>query len=107
MEDLRQKCLYNIEYNSTRTHHIWWEYIKVIHSLCYDVLNEDCSMKAHQKLGLSFQETQKCVMNSFTSNDWEDEHTSNTIIDEEIEYWKKYSSGVFPAISINNRTYRG
>jgi hypothetical protein len=57
LEDLRQKCLYQIEYNTSRTHHIWWDYIKTIHTNCYNVLNEDCSIMAHTKLGLNFQDT--------------------------------------------------
>jgi hypothetical protein len=30
-------------------------------------------------------------MESFTSDDWGAEGTNNTIIDDEITYWKKYS----------------
>lgn len=29
------------------------------------------------------------------------------MIEEEIEYWKKFGSGIFPAVVINNRTFRG
>ena len=29
------------------------------------------------------------------------------IIDEEIDYWRTYGSGLYPSIVINNRTYRG
>lgn len=78
-----------------------------VHRNCYSVINEDCSKNAHEKLGLDFQETQKCVINSFTSSDWASQSTNNTIIDEEIEYWKLYGSGLYPSIVINNRTYRG
>jgi hypothetical protein len=47
------------------------------------------------------------VFDSFTSNEWNSSDTNNTIIDAEIEYWRKYSSGIYPALSINNRSYRG
>ncbi len=91
LEDLRQKCLYQMNYNDTKKRHIWWDYIQSIHVNCYDILNEECSKKAHDRLGLSFTDTQKCVMDSFTSNDWDKNTTNNTIIDAEIDYWKKYS----------------
>jgi hypothetical protein len=32
---------------------------------------------------------------------------NNTLIDEDIDYWMKYGSGLFPSIVINNSTYRG
>jgi hypothetical protein len=47
------------------------------------------------------------VINSFSTNDWEAEQTTNSLIDNEIEYWREYGSGVFPSVVINNRTYRG
>jgi hypothetical protein len=46
-------------------------------------------------------------MGSFTSDDWANINTNNTIIDSEIEYWRLYGSGIYPSIVINNRTYRG
>lgn len=49
----------------------------------------------------------KCVDNSFSSSDRGHPSTTNTIIDEEIAYWKQFGSGIFPSIVINNRTYRG
>ena len=47
------------------------------------------------------------MRNSFSNSDWGNANTNNTIIDEEIHYWQKYGSGIYPAIVINNRTYRG
>lgn len=44
---------------------------------------------------------------SFSSPDKTSINTKNYIIDEEIEYWKKYGSGIYPSIVVNNRTYRG
>lgn len=44
---------------------------------------------------------------SFSAPDKTSINTRNYIIDEEIEYWKKYGSGIYPSIVINNRTYRG
>lgn len=71
------------------------------------MINEDCSRRAHDRLGLDFAETTRCVQRSFSGSDWASNKTSNSIIDEEIEYWKTYGSGIYPAIVINNRTYRG
>jgi hypothetical protein len=81
--------------------------MRYIHTYCYNVINEDCSRRAHEKIGLDFATTQKCVDDSFTSKDKASINTNNTIIDEEIKYWKAYGSGIFPSIVINNKTYKG
>jgi hypothetical protein len=81
--------------------------MQFVHINCYSIINEQCSQRAHEKLGLNFDETKKCVADSFSSDQWGSETTNNTIIDQEIEYWKIYGSGIYPAIVINNRTYRG
>lgn len=74
---------------------------------CNSVINSYCSENAHKKLGLSWEKTNNCVKNSFSSDNWGDNKTTNSIIDEEIDYWKQYGSGIYPSIVINNRTYRG
>lgn len=106
-EDLRQKCLYDHTYASTKSRNLWWAYMKQVHQNCYSAVTEECSESAHQKLGIDFEKTKQCVKNSFTSSDWASSRTNNTIIDQEIKYWQKYGSGIYPAIVINNRTYRG
>jgi hypothetical protein len=57
------------------------------------------------KLGLPYDEVMKCVNNSFKGGN----HTrvDNDIFKEENEYWKSYGPHFFPAIIINNVTYRG
>ncbi|CDW80556.1 vacuolar sorting receptor 3 [Stylonychia lemnae] len=106
-EDLRQKCIYDKVYGSNKNRFMWWTYIKYVHYNCYSTINADCSKNAHQKLGLDFQETQKCVADSFSDSNWDLSTTTNKVIDSEIDYWKQYGSGIFPSIVINNRTYRG
>jgi hypothetical protein len=56
---------------------------------------------------MSYEHTMKCVKDSFTGSDWGSNKTNNTIIDAEIDYWKTYGAGIYPAVVINNRTYRG
>ena len=81
--------------------------MQYVHANCGSVLNEDCSRRAHERLGLSYDETWRCVKSSFSSSDWGSNKTSNYLIDEEIDYWKTYGSGIYPSLVINNRTYRG
>ena len=105
-EDLRQLCMWEnlASRNETKT---WWDYIHEIHSKCYSIINEDCSRRAHSALGINWEETKRCVKESFTSSDWKAASTSNTKIDKEIAYWKQYGTNIYPSIVINQKTYRG
>jgi hypothetical protein len=81
--------------------------MQFVHINCYSVINNECSKRAHLKLGLDYDKTQQCWKGSFDTTNWGDENTNNTKIDTEIEYWRLYGSGIYPSIVVNNRTYRG
>jgi len=107
LEDLREMCLYKQAYAKESTRYQWWGYMKYVHTNCYNYINEDCSKEAHKKMGLNWDKTIQCVNESFSNANWGDEKTKNDMIDNEIKYWKKYGSGIYPSIVVNNRTYRG
>jgi hypothetical protein len=77
--------------------------------MCYEEVNENCSKLAHKQLGLSFEDTMKCVTDSFISSGGVPnmQKDDNKIFKEEAEKWKEYGSAYWPAIMINSRTYRG
>ena len=78
-----------------------------MHSECYSVINQDCSQRAHTKLGISYKDTNTCVRDSFTGKDWISKDTYNTIIDGEVSYWKDFGTTIYPSVVINKKTYRG
>lgn len=97
-------------YEHTRKHgniKQFWDYIRKVHAECDSNINEDCSKFAHKETGINWDKTVKCVKHSFNSTDWTNINTTNSMIDEDIAYWKLYGSGMFPSIVINNSTYRG
>lgn len=47
LEDLREKCLYLKTYKDPSTRYLWWAYMKYVHENCYDVINQECSERAH------------------------------------------------------------
>lgn len=106
MEDLRQMCVWE-DLKSRNQTNKWWEYIQKVHSTCYSIINEDCSKRAHESLGLSWASTQECVKDSFTGDDWKSGEVFNKKIDSEIAYWKQYGTNIYPSIVINQKTYRG
>ena len=59
-----------------------------IHMNCYSTINEACSKRAHEKLGLDWKKTQKCFKDSFSdSGNKGSPSTTNKLIDQEIGYW--------------------
>lgn len=106
LEDLRQKCLFNSLKESGNTT-VWFDYLERVHATCYNTIDEFCSQKAHERLGLDWVLTQTCVTNSFSKGDWSSSSCRNTIIDAEIKLWKDYGTNVYPSVVINGKTYRG
>lgn len=87
----------------------WFDYISRVHMTCYATINEDCSYNAHKHLELDWEKTQKCVEDSFSQpkEKWGESTCKNSIIDEEIAYWKEFGTNIYPSIVINQKTYRG
>jgi hypothetical protein len=106
-EDLRQKCLYQ-NLSKAGNQMKWFDYIDRVHATCHNVINEECSKRAHEKLKLNWDETISCVSGSFSKpTGWEKKDVANTIIDSEIKYWKEYGTMIYPSVVINKSTYRG
>lgn len=88
---------------------VWFDYISRVHSVCYSVINEDCSREAHDHLGLDWDQTVKCVEDSFSKPKakWSLNSCTNSIIDAEIAYWREFGTNIYPSIVINQKSYRG
>ena len=82
---------------------MWFNYIERAHSTCRTILNEECSRRVHEFFGLDFTATMACMENSFTAPkaNWEKSTCKNSIIDEEITYWKEFGTNIYPSIVIN------
>lgn len=52
LEDLRELCLYNLYYKKQPD--TWWNYMKHVHSQCYNGVSKLCSKRAHKDLGLDW-----------------------------------------------------
>ena len=103
LSNIRQKCIF--KNSKEKTNQDWWNYVTKAHSICYTNFTEDCSKLVHERLGLSWEETQKCVKESFINKDTVDE--DNSILGEDYEYWVEGGFSYTPAIIINDAKYNG
>ena len=104
-------CIYKNNYkNGGKGSQKFWDYIATVHSECVEGINEDCSRYGHKEADLSWDKTQECIYDSWSTPDyesWVNSTATNYMIDNDVRYWAKYGSNLFPSIVINNSTYRG
>jgi len=56
LEDVRQLCLWE-DLSAKNDTISWWKYMKRVHSTCYSVINEECSMRAHEFVKIDWETT--------------------------------------------------
>ena len=103
-ENLREKCLHNYAEKINRSY-IWWDYMKEIYLECRNRLDLECSKYVLKKIEVDFDIINDCVKDSFEGDD----HTTadNKILREEQKNWKERGPSFYPAMKINDDTYRG
>lgn len=108
MEDLRQSCLHKqLVWDSQEP--LWWDYIKSVHSECFEFISEECSQNAHKAINQDFAKTMACVDASFepakpNEEKWQQD---NTLLRENAKQWTEYGVLYWPSITINQMTFRG
>mmetsp|Transcript_45373 Transcript_45373/g.33155 ORF Transcript_45373/g.33155 Transcript_45373/m.33155 type:complete len:375 (-) Transcript_45373:140-1264(-) len=107
LENLREKCIYKLAYEDLKSPIAYWAYMKLVHRSCYRTINYECFTTAVQRLKLPFALINECVDESFSTGNIDSYQTINYLIDEDLEYVKKYGTGVYPQISINKVKFRG
>jgi hypothetical protein len=103
-ENLRQKCLHDYLQNKGSDDK-WWNYVHGVHANCRDDISEDCSKREFEQLNIPYKNIKECVDNSFY--DKNHNKSENRILEKEREQWISKGPQFFPAIIINNQTYRG
>lgn len=67
IEDLRERCLFNLVKAEDGKTDKWWEYMQYVHRMCYEEITESCSKLGHKQIGKDYDKTWKCVEESFES----------------------------------------
>ena len=114
MEDLRQKCLYDITKKNNNINE-YFNYLRVFHSECLIKSNEikfndACAKDVLRYLGLSVTDVDACIAESFDIKDLKSNSyidNENVILRKEYDELLKYKLTTFPAVIINNKPLQG
>ena len=101
LEDLRQICIFK-KYSSDH----WWEYIANFPDDCFTGDIEKCSEKAMVASSVSQQTIKDCVDSSFIGDEDINKANENSLLRAETDAFLQKGIIVWPAVLINNITYR-
>ena len=114
MEDLRQKCLYDISKKSDNNINAYFNYMKNFQAECLNKenpkFNDNCSKNVLKNLGLSIRNIDACIANSFQVKDLLSNlyiDNENLILKNEYDELIKYKLTSFPAVVINDKPLEG
>lgn len=79
--------------------------MQYVHKMCYEEVTDECSKMGHKQIGRDYTKTTDCVQKTIEGSSSSDD--DNTVLRQESEKWKKYGTGYWPSVVINDRTYRG
>ena len=115
MESIKQKCIYDIAINKKQIS-IFWSFMNLFHEKCILIennFNQECSNYVINSVGISLDEINQCIYDSFEATKYEKENTQyqkiskNKLLDKEYEIRRIYSISRVPSLTINGRLYVG
>ena len=113
MEDIRQKCLYDISKNDNNINN-YFNYINYFHSGCLNKknpkFNDNCSKSVLKSLGYSIRDIESCIANSYNVKDLMSNlyiDNDNIILKNEYDELLKYKLTTFPSVVINDKPLEG
>jgi len=108
IEDLRQKCIYNL-YNK-RDISYYFEYMDIFYQDCfYEKFNTICSNKALKTVGIKVKEVENCITDSFGLKKYNDINfdNENVIFEDEYSTIINYGLTNFPSLTLNTVPIEG
>ena len=113
-EILRQKCVhyYAFDNKNKKKRDLFWNYMDNFYEMCFKEkkIDDNCSDKVMQKVGIPIKEIYKCYNNSFyeyKDESFFDLYSKNYYLDRDYELRKENVVTKSPSITINDRLYLG
>lgn len=84
---------------------MYFEYISRAHEVCGTRLTRECSELVMKNLQIDQEIVEKCVLDTFEGGD--PSVDDNSVLRESAALWNEYGTFLYPAIVINDMTFRG
>ncbi len=115
LEDIRQKCLFNLSYNSTDKDesYMFMKYLISYYDNCLTTLpptfNYKCAYERLEEIGYDKTKIENCITKSFNVDKQNDLilNNDNSLLEEDYEAKTKWNVKMFPTVMVNNRTILG
>ncbi|CAG9319981.1 unnamed protein product [Blepharisma stoltei] len=103
-ENLREICIYR-QTDSKDNYALWFNYIKHFHEFCSGGIVETCVNSAMTKANVNVKKVNQCIEESFSGKN----HLidDNQLLKDAKDFWGNIAVSYYPALVINNQTYRG
>ena len=105
LEDLREVCLHS-RLAEWEQEYLWWDYMRIVHSQCFDYITTECSQNAHAQINESYEVTMSCVTQSFQLHNT-DYKSDNVVLADQAKRWTDYGTLYWPMVTIDSMTFRG
>lgn len=114
LEDIRQKCLYNLSFNKTDDDSLtYMKYIQGFFDRCINVpnpkFNYQCAYETLDFIGYDVDKVKDCIVQSFNV-DKENAlmfRNENKLLEQDSEVKSQWKVKLFPTIMVNNKTING
>lgn len=103
-ENLRQLCVYR-QTESKDDYAIWFNYVKYYNELCAGEITDVCIEEAMKRAKVNINTVKNCMKESFIGQD--QLIADNHLLKEQRNAWALYEVSYYPALVVNNQTYRG
>jgi len=104
-EDLREICVFKQADENKHKYDMWFNYMHKLNTTCSEAITEKCSYSAMDKAKVDTKKVKNCVTDSFEGEN--PALNDNHLLRKQRKAWNEIRLAFYPAITINNMTYRG
>jgi hypothetical protein len=112
LEDINQKCAFNLAYdrNDFRPNS-YWEYMVNFYDKCVNTtsidFNSKCSNEVAEDIGIGANKIEACMLNSFKVDSLKNTLVfinNNALLEDDYDIKQKWAIRIFPTLMVNNKT---
>ena len=116
LEDIREKCVYNMAYNTTddtTSPNLYWEYMSSFYDTCINIdtpkFDHECAYDVADAIGIGSSQVKDCMAKSFSVSDYNELlfTNNNTLLESDDLVRQKFKVQMFPNVMVNSKPILG